>query len=356
MSDKIKMNDTKYTYISLLNIISAVAVVILHANGSFWNYRADISWAINNIVECVFYFAVPIFFMLTGVNLIDYLDKYDTKTFLKKRFKKNFIPFLAWSLLALSLSLVKNPTLLKTLTFESVFNGIFNTEYMYIYWFFIPLSCIYLSIPLLACVEKNKRINIFKFISVVAFFFNILIPFLVQLVNFFGHINIKWTFKIPILGEYLFYVVVGYLLHKITLQKKTRILIYIFSILGLLLHIVGTYYLSSKQGNISSFFKGYTNLPCVIYSVGVFVFIKYLTTKIKIEKSEKIILKLQKYTFPIYLMHMFVFKITSFVLLKLNISDNSQLYVILLTLFTIPICILVTFIMRKIPVIRNIVP
>lgn len=37
----------------------------------------------------VCYWALPIFFMLSGANLMKYTDRYDTKTFLKK-IPKNF--------------------------------------------------------------------------------------------------------------------------------------------------------------------------------------------------------------------------------------------------------------------------
>ena len=47
-------------------------------------------------------------------------------------------------------------------------------------------------------------------------------------------------------------------------------------IAGLLIHIIGTQILSIKAGEIVSVYKGYTNLPCVLYSVAVFVFLKDL--------------------------------------------------------------------------------
>lgn len=42
------------------------------------------AWNTSLIVECLFYFAVPVFVMLSGANLMNYRKKYDTKTFLLK--------------------------------------------------------------------------------------------------------------------------------------------------------------------------------------------------------------------------------------------------------------------------------
>ena len=43
------------------------------------------------------------------------------------------------------------------LRFDSIFNGIFATKYLNVFWFFIPLFCIYLCIPLFACHQKKQR-------------------------------------------------------------------------------------------------------------------------------------------------------------------------------------------------------
>ncbi|MCR5635996.1 MAG: acyltransferase [Clostridiales bacterium] len=353
------MNNKKsYFYISLLNVLSAIAVVIIHANGSFWTFRNDISWSVNNIIESLFYFAVPIFFMLTGATLLDYTERYGTVTFLKKRFLKAFLPFLFWSVIAMLKVFLSDPNLFLKNEFavDKIFNGIFNTEYMFIYWFFIPLFCIYLSIPLFANINKEKKLKVLNYIAVVAFFANIFIPFFIKVLNALFGWNILWGFEIPVLSGYLFYTVSGYLLHKCTLEKKMRIIIYAASIFGLFLHIFGTFYLSQRHGEVNKFFKEYTNLPCVLYSLGVFVFIKNISERVKSAKIQSFILRFQKYTFEIYLLHMFLYKPISLVLSKLNVFDDSPAFVLLMTVFAIPACILITFILRKIPLIRYVVP
>lgn len=90
-----------YYYISVLYVVSALSAIVLHANTAFWVYRADRTWLINNFIECLFYFAVPIFFMLVGATLFDYKKRYDTKTFFRKRFTKILIPFIFWSFFGL---------------------------------------------------------------------------------------------------------------------------------------------------------------------------------------------------------------------------------------------------------------
>lgn len=84
----------KLIYVENLSVLSAFAVVALHVNGVFWNFSYDRYWLTANVIESLFYFAVPIFFMITGVTLLDYNDRYSTKEYFKKRIKKTFLPFL----------------------------------------------------------------------------------------------------------------------------------------------------------------------------------------------------------------------------------------------------------------------
>ncbi len=66
------------TYITVLNVFSCLAVLFMHTSG-FWNFRKNVGWIADNAIECVFYFAVPVFVMLSGVTLIDYRDRCTTK-------------------------------------------------------------------------------------------------------------------------------------------------------------------------------------------------------------------------------------------------------------------------------------
>lgn len=80
--------------IMLMNVLSMLAVVYLHANNCFWTFSTERYWKSANIIEAGLYYAVPCFFMISGANLMDYRKRYDTKTFLVKRTKKTIIPYI----------------------------------------------------------------------------------------------------------------------------------------------------------------------------------------------------------------------------------------------------------------------
>lgn len=83
------MNKTrKKNYITFLSIVSAIAVVILHTNGCFWIFSNNRYWYTANIIECIFYFAVPVFFMITGITLMNYRENMIQRHILKKELLK----------------------------------------------------------------------------------------------------------------------------------------------------------------------------------------------------------------------------------------------------------------------------
>ena len=64
-------------YLDLLSIIAAFSVIILHVNGVFWEFSSTQSyWKSALIIESVFYFAVPVFFMISGATLMNFYERY----------------------------------------------------------------------------------------------------------------------------------------------------------------------------------------------------------------------------------------------------------------------------------------
>ena len=348
-----------------MNVIAAVSVVILHANSNFWHYSGNAFWPVANVIDAVFYFPVPIFFMLTGATLIDYRKRCSTKEYFKKRFFKTVIPFLFWSLFAMCWQ--SRDTLWAIMTgaphndlgwtFNYVIDGILNTKFMDIYWFFIPLFCIYLIIPLFASINKERRIKIFTYIIGISLVINFMIPFIIAVLNRYAKINYGWPFKIYVGFEYLYYVLVGYVLHKKELKLSQRLIIYAIGLTGLLMLIFGCLYESKHNPNGSvMLFKGYYNLPIVMYSTGMFLFLKQVGKRIKSEKSIKTLTFLQSYTFPIYLIHRYFLDVFEENLHLVHMQKDSLIYVISATVLALALSILTTMLLRKIPVLRRIVP
>lgn len=329
----------KINYISTLSVISALAVVILHTNGCFWDFSTERYWASANAIESIMYFAVPVFFMISGATLVEYRERYTTKDFFKKRISKTLIPFLIFSVFGLIFQIIIGNVAVGDLSVFSIINGIMNVEYNGTYWFFFPLFGVYLCIPLFAAVPKELRQSIFKYLAVVCFIFNTVLPF----ICYYLPISYNTGLTVRVGSSYVFYIIVGYLLHTNTLKKGYRVVIYLLGIAGLFTHLYGTYHLSMEAGHIVETYKGYNNLPTILYSIAVFVFVKHLPLP---KFVNRIVNFISPYTFSIYLMHWY------FIVFAEGYLNVDELSIVWRLFGVIPIaliCIIIASIVRKIP-------
>lgn len=349
MSNKTIENKNKeiFTYISFLTVISAIAVIILH--GSIYRFdgaNPSNYWFISNFIMCFFFFAVPIFYMISGATLINYSERYDTKVYFLKRAKKVLIPFIFWLIFfaLFRIYFMHIPVNENILLF--IYNDGINGN---LYWFFIPLFAIYLVIPLLNSIPKNKRIGLFTFYSVLIFIFFSILP---ALINVF-------TIPIVIRQEFFFisgffiYPLLGYILNEIDLSKKYRIIFYVLGILGFLGMFVPTQLFYDATGQSTYLFKSYTYPTTVLYSIAVWIFIKEICKYDFTKKFNKIVDFIKPYTFGLYLIHYYLFiSITYY--LKLN--NQSFLYSIASPIIVFALSMIILIILKKIPYVRNIVP
>lgn len=154
----------KKSYITNLKAISAIAVVFLHANGCFWFFSYKPYWKSANIIESLFYFAVPVFYMISGATLIDYRDRYSTKKFFAKRIKKTFLPYLFWSFALYLFIIFAKYRSFSSVTIRKLFDiGLNGTSLD----FFIPLFGIYLSMPIITAISKELREKVFVYAAII---------------------------------------------------------------------------------------------------------------------------------------------------------------------------------------------
>ena len=335
-------------FFDVLNVVASFGVVAMHFNGLTHSYSDTFAWKQAFAVDCIFYWAVPVFFMLTGATLFNYRDRYDTKTYFKKRLARTFIPFIWWSCIALlwkiatgQISTPLNPVLIISL--------IINTDVIDIYWFFIPLFGIYLSIPLLSLLSCYKKQLLYSELVCIA---------LVVCAPFFANIlGITWnaSLNLPVLGGYLIYVVIGYLLTNLDLIIEQRRLIYFMGLLGTLVRYISTLVCSVNQNELVETTWGYLNLPCFLESIAVFVFAKYFNWNLFFDSDRRqLTLKtLSSCSFGVYLIHMFIFW---YGLLFTGLDGGRLIWRTVGPVVAYAICVIIVLTCKKLPVIRRLFP
>lgn len=330
------------SYITILKCISAIAVVFLHTNGCFWFFSYEPYWKTANVIESLFYFAVPVFYMISGATLIDYRERYDTKEFFAKRIRKAFIPYLFWSFALYFFIVFAKYKSFSSVTVSELFNIGLNGDSLD---FFIPLFGIYLSMPIITAINKDLRDKVFIYSAVIAGILNISMPFICALFGF----EYKGMTLLAGTGA-LFYVFVGVLLDKKELAKRTRLIIYATGMVGLLAQIIGTYFLSYLKGEIVETFKGYFNLPGALYAIAVFLFFKTVANN---KQTLKLVEIVANCSLEIYFFNSILISSIRDVF---GLDRYSLIFRLGMPFIIIPICICLTFVFRKIPLIKKLVP
>lgn len=327
----------RVVYYDLLNIAACISVVALHCNYCFWEFSYDSYWKTSIIIETVCYWAVPIFYMLSGANLIDYSSRYSTKEFFIKRMTKIGVPFVFWTVLTL---IIRTHGHFNSKEFIDSFNTI--------YWFFPPLFALYFSTPVLASIPDPKKIPIFQYMILLSVLSFSVYPFLMTIAKF--PINSSWQTVIS--AGYMLFYLLGYVLSKVKIERKIRILIYALGIIGILTRSIGIYFTSYQKGAVDSTFSGYLNFPSLFLALAVWIFFQYHTVQFS-PKVGKYVSRISSASFGIYLIQAyFAYNIPHL----FGFSHHSIVWRTLGSIGVYFICLIIVLALKRIPIIKRVVP
>lgn len=333
------------TYFDVLNIIACLAVLILHHNGIVWQFSKSWSWRISLLVECAFYWAVPIFLMLSGETLMNYRQKYSTRTFFKKRFIRTVIPWLCWSIIILIWKVSTGQITLESYNMLYIMNLILGNKVENVYWFFMTLFGIYLCMPVLANLVKNRKV--LWYIVGTAFIMYSCFPVINQI------IGINMSITIPVASGLIIFPVLGYLLATMELRRKTRFWLYASAIMATMFRYIYTYIWSYRTETTDVSIKGYEKFYSVLLAAAVFVLIKSIRwDNILKQKSKEFLHTLASYSFGVYLIHMIVIY---YELRLLNQTASMWSWRTIFVPMTYGIALCIVWALNKIPVIKKII-
>lgn len=348
--EEIKINNTnknsRIVYFDILNIIACLAVCYLHCNGGVHSFSNTRFWKESLVIEVLCYFAVPIFIMLSGATLLKYKERYTTKQYFKKRIEKILLPWIIWSLIVY---IVHN----KDLNLLNFANDFVYGKIEAIYWFFPLILYLYCLIPVISILTEEKYRKLAW--GIVSFIF--IIQSVIQTI--FAMLNIEFPTILSYMTEqnsYIIYLLLGYLLSTTKLDKKTRILIYVLAIMALVTRYSYTMIASINDRSLNRASWGYTAFTGVLPTLAVFIFVKNVKweaiwKKVKIKPTY--ISKIASCSFGVYLIHMLVKgKMVS----VFGINTQSYFYRLIFPIILYVICVIVVTIIKKIPILKKIVP
>lgn len=350
--------ERKVLYYSLLNICATFCVVWLHFNNEIHWYTPTLAWRQSVVVQVLAFWAIPIFFMLSGATLINYRSRYSTKQFFKKRIQKVFVPFLIWGTVFAFWRMQRGElTLIYNNILElqwAIVNMFVNNQMEPIYWLFPALFAIYLSMPALTCFIEEKNRPVLRYILVVGTATISIIPFSYNLIctllnNGVGWWNSLW--QLPVLGGYLLFPLLGYWASTHNFKYTERVICYILAIIFSVIRIAGIFYLFPRDGQKPEILFDYLSLPSVLLALAVFVFFKQCRWE-KLKGNDKLcsfIYKLSECSLGIYLIHLiFLNEIGKISILSLNTNIWHFIAPIICYIF----CAFVVYVLRSIPFLR----
>jgi len=338
----------KELWIRNLRVFALFAVVTTHVAAPLLyetDSSIDFNWWIGNVIIGSVRFCVPIFLMITGALL---LTKRDTiQSFLKKRLTRVVIPFVFWTLIYLIYDIFR-----QQLTFDSICIYIANNIKTFLlfgirghFWYVYMIIGLYLIIPILQrfMTNKNKKeITYYLLIWIITLFINLF----VKSSGEYGYSYNKGV-DLTYFSNYLGYIILGYYLsnYNIIQTKKASLLI----LLGFSITVIGSYLLTKQNDQFTGTFVRYLTPNILIISAGVFILFKNnFNCSFKSKILSNIIKLIDRYSYGIYLSHIFVLSIISY----FNIDRHfvtPLIGVILTTFLCTIISLLITVIVSKLP-------
>lgn len=340
------MNTKRIIYLDMLKIISCIAVVLIHAT-SIGYYALDIhtaSWNATIVFNIISRFAVPVFVMVSGALFLNNDKKIDIKRLYSKNILRLVVIYIVWTLIY-SVYNVYN---------KGIGLGVINvlkdgiTKSYYHLWFIPMLIGVYMCIPLLKPIVKDKKLV--EYFLIIFVLFKIL-PTTIQLFKFpySGYIgNVLARIDIPMLS-YIGYFILGHYLHTYELSKKTRKIIYISGAIATVTAVLGTIFYSLHVGAAKETLCREFSITTYIMSISIYVLVKYLINSKKI-KFERVIIHMSNISLGIYLTHALFRDILKN---QLGVSFTNIWNLPLNTLIMIVASYILSYALSKIPVVNK---
>jgi len=330
------LKEERVLYADILKIFATFSVILLHIAASKWNLVnvESFEWKVFNFYDSLVRFGVPIFVMLSGMFFLNPNKDITIKKIYKKYILRIITAFLFWSTFYSLYINLKQTTIINEDILMKIFLDI--VEGRYHLWFLFMIVGLYIITPLLRKIVINDKSTI-EYFLLIWLIFTVLFAFIIKISNFVILGNFIDKIGVHFVIGYVGYFVSGYYFETYPINKKTRNVIYIFGILGIMSTFILTNIISLKIGEANSTFYGYFSPNVASTSVAVFIFFKYEVSKIKFKKfGLKIIHKLTSCTFGIYLIH-------DFFIMVLN--ENGINTMIFNPIISVPIIVLLVFVL-----------
>ena len=344
-------------YADVIRVYALFLVIFSHVFASYvqnLDAYGRSAWWMANIMDTLIRPCVPLFFMISGLLLLDPSKSEPLSMFFQKRVKKILIPFVAWSILyAFWFSYWDNSrfrwgTTIRTMLQEPI---------AYHLWFIYDLAGLYLVTPILKnFVRTAQRTEKIYFVGL--WVFSVSVPLL--LFKFFAMNFGGWLI---VATGYVGYFLLGQFLKEVELNDQTKRPVFLLMIMLYLFAAAATYHLTiMNMGNLDEIFYQYRVPNVIAVSVLTFLWLKSLPYEKIFQRFgwlRTVLNRLSVLSFGIYLVHMMVYEGLGNGIFGFTLTEhtfNPLAGVLLTTFVTLLIGGGITAVLQKIPLVKEIVP
>ncbi|AKP67743.1 acyltransferase [Companilactobacillus ginsenosidimutans] len=339
------MSQKRINYIDYLKIMAIFGVVLSHSLANTLAgkmFTAQWDWA--NFFLGIVSPSVGIFFMVSGALILTSPHTNDLHYLFTHRLVKIVVPFLIWAGITIAVFNRTIPGFSANIWFHK-FLTIYNQFPSTAFWFMYPLIGFYLLSPMIKAFVDKASLRVVDYVILLWFITNILLPFIVQIMpsRYAIYLSYQPKFSLILLGQTFGYFLIGYRLHKTPIKRPKVKWNFILTI-TLLALTIGLNYLNAKKiTNIPVI--GYESPIAVIFTAEIFWTIKKWSVRNPlVDKFKNITPLFSSLAYGIYLSHGVIMSILETVL-------NVHNFVIVFVLTSI-ICLLLTYLVSRIPKVR----
>ena len=351
-----KKKNGRVFYLDILRVIACLSVIMIHTSAPY--VVKDIgtfNFWVGNIFDSLVRIGVPIFIMISGALMLDKNYEYETKKLIKHIIRM-IIFFIFWSVLYCVIFEIIDKVIINNgpLSIKNIFINIIEGHYHL--WYIYMIIGLYLLVPLLRLWVYDKNKKYVEYFIILSIIFTYIIPQIISIgSNYYAIFNnfnniLQNKLCLTYVGGYTTYFILGWYINNYEIKYKK--IIYALGLIGLIITILGTYFLSSTLGRPLQMY-GRLDINVLFQSIAVFVFIKTSFKNIKDNKN-KIINSISKYSLGIYAIHVLILTYT-YRILESNGFNNSIINIPLVFIISFLLSYLISFIFSKIPFLNKMV-
>lgn len=272
---------THIAYFDVLRVIAILAVITLHATGSYTDVFSY-NWEVSNVWKSLTRWGVPVFVMISGALFLDPKREIGFRKLYLKNILHIVTILIFWSIGYACLGFVTGSSKGDV---EKLLGHLILGHFHL--WFLFMLVGLYMIVPLLRPICADKKL--LRYFLLLSIFFTFLIPTIVKILMGFdlilpnavparaleaisrltGQTHFHFT-----LG-YVAYFVLGYYMHQISLSSNQRKIIYLLGVLGWVFSLLFCRFISQIAKSPFDFYSGGNITLYVLFeSLAIFVFVK----------------------------------------------------------------------------------